>query len=417
MSGLKPVIPLDFRSATAVLDRYLKDAPGRPLAVGFSGGGDSLFLLRLALDWGRRHHRPVLAIGIDHGLQPQSAEWARWCALKAQALGAGFVCRTWDGPKPETGLSAAARLARHGLLADEARRAGASVLLLGHTLDDLYEAELMALEGSSVGLPRVWSPSPVWPDGRGIFLLRPLLGLRRAALRRDLQDRQEQWIEDPANESATSARARARSRLARDPAMQELSLGAPPSSVILPARFEGGAASGLELDWPVGPTVLGMACLCAGGGSRPPRRDQLTQLWEELDRCDHFCATLAGARIDKAGDHIRIVRNAGDRLRTHAAPLVLEPGSPAIWDGRYEVRTEAPGLEIQALEGFFKQLPEGERDALKAYTPMARRALPAVLTADGRVSCPVLANDERVILNDLVVSRFGAACGQVGQEP
>jgi tRNA(Ile)-lysidine synthase len=267
MSNLTLDDSLDAGQAMAVLDQHLHGRAGKPVAVGFSGGGDSLFLLKMAVDWGRRHHRPVLAITVDHRLQPESRDWVSWCADKAWALGADFVGRAWEGPKPDTGLSAAARRARHELLAQETRRVGASVLLLGQTLDDLFEAELMALEGSSVGMPRTWSPSPVWPEGREVFLLRPLLSLRRAAIRRELVRENWQWIDDPANESAVSLRARARSRLARDPSMQDLSVSALPPLPTPPAQVSGGASGGLELNWPISPTVLGMACLSAGGGS------------------------------------------------------------------------------------------------------------------------------------------------------
>jgi tRNA(Ile)-lysidine synthase len=82
--------------------------------------------------------------------------------------------------------------------------------LLGHTADDLAEAAAMRAEGSSVSDPRYWSPSPVWPEGRGVMLLRPLLGERRAALRAWLSGRGETWLDDPANDDPRSARARAR---------------------------------------------------------------------------------------------------------------------------------------------------------------------------------------------------------------
>lgn len=41
----------------------------------------------------------------------------------------------------------------------------------------------MRAEGSSVSNPRAWAPSPVWPEGRGLFVLRPLLTLTRAEIR------------------------------------------------------------------------------------------------------------------------------------------------------------------------------------------------------------------------------------------
>jgi tRNA(Ile)-lysidine synthase len=75
----------------------------------------------------------VVSLTVDHQLQPASAAWTADAVAKARALGAEARALAWTGDKPATGLSAAARAARHALLADAARAAGARVLLLGHT--------------------------------------------------------------------------------------------------------------------------------------------------------------------------------------------------------------------------------------------------------------------------------------------
>src|SRR5205823_5245039 len=138
----------------------LSDDPA-PLAVAFSGGGDSLALLILAKSWADRHGRALLALTIDHRLQTDASAWARWCAGRAGQLGVAHQTLVWEGVKPATGLSAAARQARHRLLAAATRAAGASVLLMGHTADDVAESRLMRATGSTVPDARAWSPSPV----------------------------------------------------------------------------------------------------------------------------------------------------------------------------------------------------------------------------------------------------------------
>ena len=64
--------------------------------------------------------------------------------------------------------------------------------------------------GGRLGRLREWSPSPVWPEGREVFLLRPLLDTRRAVIRAWLTARGERWIDDPANADPAQTRARAR---------------------------------------------------------------------------------------------------------------------------------------------------------------------------------------------------------------
>ncbi|RZJ97851.1 MAG: hypothetical protein EON88_01980 [Brevundimonas sp.] len=148
------------------LTARLETQTARPLVVALSGGGDSVALLHLAADWADARGRPLLALTVDHGLTPASADWTARAEAAARAVGADWRGLVWRGDKPATGLPAAARLARHRLLADAARKAGARVILIAHTADDIDEGEVMRAEGSSVGRLREWSPSPVWPEGR-----------------------------------------------------------------------------------------------------------------------------------------------------------------------------------------------------------------------------------------------------------
>src|SRR5205823_8609656 len=80
----------------------LSDDPA-PLAVAFSGGGDSLALLLLAKSWADRHGRTLLALTVDHRLQPEAAAWAKWCGWWAQRLGVPHRILVWAGVKPATG--------------------------------------------------------------------------------------------------------------------------------------------------------------------------------------------------------------------------------------------------------------------------------------------------------------------------
>jgi tRNA(Ile)-lysidine synthetase-like protein len=184
-----------------------------PIAVALSGGGDSVAVLLAARRWALSAGRRLVCLTVDHGLSPLSGAWTATCADRARSLGLEHRTLVWTGAKPAAGLAAAARAARHRLLADAAREAGAAVILIGHTADDRLEARAMRAEGCSVSEPRAWSPSPAWPGGRGVFILRPLIDIRRAAIRRGLAERGETWLDDPANVDAISLRARVRARI------------------------------------------------------------------------------------------------------------------------------------------------------------------------------------------------------------
>ena len=390
--------------AREAFESRLDPASSAPLAVGFSGGGDSLALLLAARAWTGARGRTVLALIVDHGLNPLSRAWTEKAARMAASLGVGFRALSWEGEKPAAGLQAAARRARHGLLAEAAREAGASVLLLGHTRDDRIEGGWMRTQGSSVGDPREWCPSPVWPEGRGVFLLRPLLGLGRAELRELLAPAGLDWIEDPANQDPRHLRALARAAAAGGPP------SAPPAASA--GDFVVDVSGTIRLGRNASRRLLAMACVSAGGGERLPRGEALHRLERRVRAGEGFTATLAGARIE-AGEQILVCRDPG-RLAAGAAPL--PPGVPVIFDGRFELIVHQGGLRVQPLGGLLSRLEKRSRSWLGAFSPSARRTLPAVVEPDGMVSCPILAQNPWGSARCLVGARLEAACGRIARE-
>lgn len=393
----------------AVLDRRLRRDSAAPLAVALSGGSDSRALTLLAAEWAREAGRALVVLTVDHRLNLVSAGWTADCGALAGRLGAAFRALSWDGPKPVSGLPAAARAARHGLLAHAAREVGAHVILMGHTADDVAEAAAMRREGSTTPSPREWAPSPAWPEGRGVFLLRPLLGQRRDVLRDWLMAHGEGWIEDPANKDLRFARARARAaRPPLSPFTDQDMAPTPP--------FEADEAGVISLERAVlTDKLLAMASLCAGGGARPPRSDRLERLANLLKTDGPVVATLAGGRIEASGDRVLFMREAGELVRVGSPPLALAAGETAVWDGRFEIAARAP-VTIRPLAGRAAGLNNGERAALARVPAKARGALPAVVGNDG-ASCPVLTPHADVAVRSLVQERLLAASGAVNREP
>jgi tRNA(Ile)-lysidine synthase len=419
---------LDFSAVkvflnTDALDRRLDPTLTTPVAVAFSGGGDSLAALLLTKAWADRCGRRVLALTVDHRLQPDSASWVRFAAETALRIGADFRALSWDIAKPAHGLPAAARAARHRLIAEAARQAGARVVVFGHTADDILEGELMRAEGARLGALREWSPSPVWPEGRDVFLLRPLLDLRRAVIREALSEAGERWIDDPANEDPRSARARARLRLRGSggvvfPRGENHDLAAlARSATIGPPGFLRMDRRGLRAaPAPAARRVLAAGVLCAGGGERPPRGDRLERLLERVLGPAPFQATLAGAKI-VADDALLIVRDAGEARRGGLAPIRLAAGVPDVWDGRFELTAHSDSFVVRALAGAAAGLDQAQRDGLRAVPAPARPALPLVTGGEAPSFCPILVAKATVGARSLIAARFLAACGAISKEP
>ena len=367
----------------------------------------------------------MVAVTVDHGLNPASRDWGRACQAAAQAVGADWIERRWQGDKPATGLPAAARRARHALIADAAREAGARAILFAHTADDIVEADWMRARGATLGRLREWSPSPAWPEGRGLMLLRPLLEEGRAPLRAWLRDVGQDWVEDPGN----SAFGRGAARAALNPWREGDEADWAQAGAVVPRPFAQGRrqavvrpislalGEGFEIGRSVGAGDLAAVLLCASGGDRPPRRDRLESLVVRLASGEDFTATLSGARVAAAGERVTIGREPGEMRRRPPEAVRLVPGAPAVWDGRYEIVARRPGWTVTAALGRLNALSKADRAVAGRVPAWARGALPVLIRDDG--NAPVLAWREAEVRNltprRLWLAQTGAA-GETTQE-
>lgn len=380
-----------------------------PIGIALSGGGDSLALLSLVTDWARVARRRVVAITVDHGLNPESERWNQLCEAAARRSGAAWILCRWDGSKPSAGLPAAARRARHALIADAARSAGARVVLMGHSADDIAEGDWMRARGSTLGRLREWSPSPVWPEGRGLMLLRPLLVERRGGLRQHLRDRGVDWIEDPANHLYGRGQAR-----------RALALSCEDTPPVAPDQL--GADHRTDRDAPI-PLALGegvegrgelaFSLLCVAGHDRLPKGSRLANLAQRIALGQAFTATLAGARIQATDDRLLILREAGEFRRRPPRPVMLAPDEPVVWDGRYEITALQSGWTVMPAIGHLAAMNEADRAIATRVPAAARGALPILIRDDD--PRPVLAWRAARVLA-LAPRRLKLSLGETTQE-
>jgi tRNA(Ile)-lysidine synthase len=165
--------------------------------IAFSGGLDSSALLHamatLRSGWSGMQ---LAALHIDHGLSPSCGLWSRHCAELCAALGVSFrMLRVQVQRGAGTGPEAAARLARHqAFLSVLAPGEG---LVTAHHQDDQAETVLLQLLRGS-GTAGLAAMPRCARFGQG-WLLRPLLGYQREALRAYAEQAGLAWIEDESN--------------------------------------------------------------------------------------------------------------------------------------------------------------------------------------------------------------------------
>ncbi len=312
----------------AKLDRWRQDF-GSPMLIALSGGGDSMALCRLAGLWAKASGASVHAVSIDHGLRPGAAHEADQAIAWAHTLGlSGEVVRLDERPA-RGGLQAWARRARYQALASVARRAGAKLILVGHTWDDQVEticwrlARQSGLDGLSGMSELAINPfaSPVSPS----LLGRPLLGLKRGDLRAWLKQEGQAWLEDESNQNLDFARIRTR-RLVGEMAAQGVDLervirlaatadalrkaqeGATLDLLkrctlsVSEAGWHLSAATFLGAEALIAERALGWLIYSLTQADRPPEADKLGRLLSDLLASPAQRRTLGGVVIARKGD-------------------------------------------------------------------------------------------------------------------
>lgn len=364
------------------------------LGLAVSGGGDSVALLHLAVEAGCR----VAVATVDHGLRPEAAAEAAEVGRVCAALGLSHDILQWrhDG---RGNLQDAARRGRIALLADWARGRGIGFVALGHMQDDVAETFLMRLsrDAGVDGLAAMAARREV----AGITLLRPLLGISRAALRRWLLGRGIGWAEDPSNENDRFERVRMRRALA---GLSEAGIGADRLAGLAArmaelrealdvAAAEAAARIGRIDAGDVLFDVAGLAALpletrrrllvaalaWVGSAEYGPRRAEQERFVAAA--LSGRPATLAGCRSTHARGRMRITRE----LRAVLGQVVP---MGQVWDGRWRIfGPDRGGLTLGPLgEAGIRQLPDWRRAAVPRASLLAS---PAVWDGDRLMAAPL----------------------------
>ena len=289
---------------------------GKRVAVGLSGGLDSVVLLHVLHGLAPRIGCKLSAIHVNHGLSPNAGDWQRFCSAYCLALGIPFKAVKVKIRKLHSGLEAAAREARRA--AFQTLRADA--IALAHHLDDQAETVLFnllrgtGLEGAS-GMPI---------QGRlgNKMLLRPMLDATRSAIRAYAREHRLAWIDDESNADEKLTRNFIRRRVGpllvkKFPRWQE--------SLARAARHF--AAAGVD--------ARGLLrAYLKKKGLRAPSESKLVEMLKQL------------------GSRKAEISHDGVVLRLYREKLFVEKGGakpagfkPRTWKG--EARLELPGGELR----------------------------------------------------------------------
>jgi tRNA(Ile)-lysidine synthase len=369
-----------------------------------SGGSDSTALLLLLKSFIDVAATRLVAVTVDHGLRPEAADEALAVGKLAARLGVEHRILRWSGPKPATGIAAAAREARYRLLAMAAEDVGTDVVVTAHTADDQAETVFMRRQrGEGMGLAGM-APVTLF-DGK-IWIARPLLAVRREALRAFLRGNSLGWIDDPGNVDPRSERARTRATL-RTRADSELEFEsllhvarvsaenrtrAARGAAQMITQFVQQAEPGLIFASPAfavaddhGAALLALRTLLAvtGGSAQLPDEARAEDVLAGLAN-PPFRATLSRCLVAARRDGIWLAREQ----RGLPAPQSIRGGM--IWDGRFRIEADGPADATIAASGADASIKGEDGRRIPALAARAALAAEPVVTGDDSSSVAVI---------------------------
>jgi len=184
------------------------------VAIGVSGGADSLALAAAVALEAQPQNIEVIAVVVDHGLQESSARIALTAKSQLEQLGISHVIIKTVQVELVDGVEASARRARYGAFEEVIKEHQPDYFFLAHTLNDQAESVLLGLARGS-GSKSLAGMQEV----NGIYV-RPLLGIERATTEAACAEQKIEAWQDPHNEDLSYTRVRVRQEVL--PLMEKL---------------------------------------------------------------------------------------------------------------------------------------------------------------------------------------------------
>ncbi len=178
------------------------------VAIGFSGGSDSLALLILMNNWIKRKGGVLTLIHLNHKLRKQSfleAEFTKEMAIKFDV---NFKILSWNEKKPVTSIMHKAREIRYEKMISFCKKNKIITIMTGHHYDDSLETYLMRKNRNSK--TNSFKGIPIKNTQDDVQILRPLISIKKERLVQTCLKNNFLWIEDPSNKNQKFERVKIR---------------------------------------------------------------------------------------------------------------------------------------------------------------------------------------------------------------
>ena len=394
------------------------------IALGVSGGPDSLSLAILTKQWLDGISGTLTCLTINHNLRPEAKSEALYTSQILEKHHIEHYILDWEGTTKMSNLQNQAREARRNLLTKWCKKNKYKYLFLAHNQDDVVETFFMRLfRGSGIqGLSSITHLS----EYNGIVIARPLLGFKKSELELFLSSQNIKWVTDPSNHDTKFLRSKIR-KLLKSTSLEEimpynLMLDRCTTGIesikrnnniietnkkkiiadIVSLYPEGYLTIALEqfLELPI-ETALNILASClitiSGTHHYRPRFSSLQKLYNKLTLKDHKSSTLWNCEIKIRGNLIYVYYES-----KNIPPNIEAIDSHTIkWDGRFIIKM--PNIKQYKIPRFSHAIYASNKESfdtkkIKSLPKKIIYSLPAIEIKQ-TIYVPFLTKQQRTELN------------------
>lgn len=356
------------------------------IAIGVSGGIDSLALLLLFNDWAKQNNSILYAITVDHKLRETSTQEASYINNICTNYNINHIILTWEGKKPISNIEAIAREKRYELIAEFCKENDIKYLLTGHHLEDQAETFFIRLfRGSGIdGLSCMQNEIIM----NNLHIIRPFLHIHKYELKNYLEKNNIQWIEDESNNDEKFLRNKIRNFLNSFDNKEEITerIGFAVNDInkcknFIQAKIEEvenkildfssfgicliNTSELLKIEEDLSLRLLAKTSMKISGNVYKPRLEKLKRLYDEIHNYyynfENLKYTFYGCVFQKYDDNRMVVYREYNAIEND---INLEFNKEVIWDNRFTIKLKKPieNLIITHIKsGEFNQVLEDIR--------------------------------------------------------
>ncbi len=388
------------------------------IAIGTSGGSDSLALTFLTQEWVAKKQIKIIALIVNHNLRTESYSEAKQTAKTLEENNISYQILTWEHESLKSNIQHQARNARLNLMTGFCKKHNIKHLLLAHTQNDVAENFLMrSLRGSGVfGLASI-SKNISYND---ILIIRPCLDFTKNELQNYLREKNIKWLEDPSNQNKTFFRTNVRFLLSskesdnifrnKELISQRLALSsknlartrtfiesetAKAKKNVMKLWKEGYITIEYqrfsELHEEIGLNILA-SCLINISGKHiyKPRLNSLENLYNTILSNKNFVKTLYRCEIKRKDDLLYIYREEPK----YGYTIEKKRKGHWIWDHRFSIKLEK-NTDIKLISNFdISKLKKYDKAKFNSLPKKIWNSLPQITLKNNEIFAPFLTDTE-----------------------